>query len=58
MQTEEQTINNDFDEFSSPWTPEEADAFDAALADMRRVGPADWGPLSQLIRLSNLALWR
>jgi hypothetical protein len=39
-------VNSDFEEFSGSWKPEEADAFDAALAGMRRVEPADWEPLS------------
>jgi hypothetical protein len=34
--------NSDFEEFSGTWTSAEADAFDAALAAMRQVDPADW----------------
>jgi hypothetical protein len=34
--------NSDFDEFFGTWSSEEADAFDAALAEMRQVDPADW----------------
>lgn len=37
-------INTDFDEFIGTWSSEEADAFDAALAEMRKVDPADWEP--------------
>jgi hypothetical protein len=37
-------INTDFDEFFGTWSSEEADAFDAALAEMRKVDPADWEP--------------
>ena len=36
--------NNDFDEFLATWTKDEADEFDAALARMRRIDPADWEP--------------
>ncbi|MDP8982498.1 MAG: hypothetical protein M3O35_18110 [Acidobacteriota bacterium] len=34
--------NSDFEEFSGTWSSAEADAFDAALAEMRKVDPADW----------------
>jgi hypothetical protein len=34
--------NSDFDEFCGSWSSAEADAFDAALAEMRQVDPADW----------------
>ena len=34
--------NPDFEEFYGTWSSEEADAFDAALAGMRQVDPADW----------------
>ncbi len=34
--------NSDFEEFCGAWSSAEADAFDAALAEMRRVDPADW----------------
>jgi hypothetical protein len=34
--------NSDFDEFFGTWSHAEADAFDAALAEMRQVDPADW----------------
>jgi len=34
--------NSDFEEFCGTWSPAEADAFDAALAEMRHVDPADW----------------
>jgi hypothetical protein len=34
--------NPDFEEFCGTWSSEEADAFDAALAEMRQVDPADW----------------
>lgn len=36
--------NSDFEEFFGAWSNVEADAFDAALAGMRRVDPADWEP--------------
>jgi hypothetical protein len=35
-------INTDFDDFIGTWSDAEADAFDAALAEMRKVDPADW----------------
>jgi hypothetical protein len=35
-------LNSDFEEFSGTWSPAEADAFDAALRDMRKVDPSDW----------------
>jgi hypothetical protein len=38
----EPAVNRDFDEFFGTWSPAEADAFDAALTEMRRVDPADW----------------
>jgi hypothetical protein len=34
--------NADFDEFCGTWSSTEADAFDAALAGMRQLDPADW----------------
>ena len=34
--------NSDFEEFYGTWTSAEADAFDAALAEMRKVDPTDW----------------
>jgi hypothetical protein len=34
--------NSDFEEFSGTWSAAEADAFEAALAAMRQVDPADW----------------
>jgi hypothetical protein len=34
--------NSDFEEFRGAWSSAEADAFDAALAEMRQVEPADW----------------
>ena len=34
--------NSDFEEFFGTWSGAEADAFDAALAEMRQVDPADW----------------
>lgn len=34
--------NGDFEEFYGTWPDAEADAFDAALAGMRQVDPADW----------------
>lgn len=34
--------NTDFDEFLGCWSTEEADAFDAALQEMRQVDPDDW----------------
>ena len=37
--------NSDFDEFFGTWSKEEADEFDAALAEMRQVDPADWEPV-------------
>jgi hypothetical protein len=35
-------INHDFDDFIGTWSDAEADEFDAALAEMRKVDPADW----------------
>jgi hypothetical protein len=37
--------NHDFDEFFGIWLKEEADEFDAALAEMRRIDPIEWEPL-------------
>ena len=37
-------MNSDFEEFCGTWSGAEADAFDAALAEMRPVDPADWEP--------------
>ena len=34
--------NSDFEEFSGTWSSADADAFDAALAEMRQMDPADW----------------
>ena len=34
--------NRDFDEFLGTWSSADADAFDAALAGMRQIDPADW----------------
>jgi len=34
--------NCDFEEFCGTWPGAEADAFDAALVQMRQVEPADW----------------
>ena len=34
--------NSDFDDFIGTWSDAEADEFDAALAEMRKVDPADW----------------
>ena len=34
--------NSDFEEFCGTWSSAEADAFDAALVEMRQVDPADW----------------
>ena len=36
--------NSDFEEFRGTWSPAEADEFDAVLAEMRQVDPADWEP--------------
>ena len=37
--------NSDFDEFFGTWSKAEADEFDAALAEMRKVDPIDWEPV-------------
>lgn len=34
--------NSDFEEFFGSWSSADADAFDAALREMRQVDPADW----------------
>ncbi len=34
--------NGDFEEFCGTWSEAEADEFDAALREMRKVDPADW----------------
>lgn len=34
--------NSDFEDLCGTWSSAEADAFDAALAEMRRVDLADW----------------
>ena len=34
--------NSDFEEFFGTWSSADADAFDAALVQMRQVDPADW----------------
>jgi len=39
------TTNTDFEEFCGVWSAEEADQFDSALRDMRRIDASDWGPL-------------
>jgi hypothetical protein len=36
--------NSDFEEFRGTWSSAQADRFDAALVEMRRVDPADWEP--------------
>jgi hypothetical protein len=36
--------NSDFEEFCGAWSSAESDAFDAALAWMGQVDPADWEP--------------
>jgi hypothetical protein len=36
--------NSDFEEFCGTWSSAEADRFEAALAGMRQVDPADWEP--------------
>jgi len=36
--------NTDFEEFSGTRSSAEADAFDAALVEMRQADPADWEP--------------
>ena len=36
--------NSDFEEFFGTWSTAEANTFDAALAEMRQVDPADWEP--------------
>jgi hypothetical protein len=41
-QLRKQARNSDFEEFCGIWSSAEADAFDAALAEMRQVDPADW----------------
>jgi hypothetical protein len=35
-------INSDFEDLFGNWPTAEADAFDAALQQMRRVDPSDW----------------
>ena len=35
-------VNHDFDEFFGVWSRKEADDFDAALSDQRRVDPEIW----------------
>jgi hypothetical protein len=37
-------INSDFEDFIGTWSDAEADAFNAALAEMRKVDPIDWEP--------------
>jgi hypothetical protein len=34
--------NPDFEDFFGTWSSAQADKFDAALAEMRRVDPVDW----------------
>ncbi len=36
--------NDDFEQFFGAWSSAEADEFDAALAGMRQIDPADWEP--------------
>lgn len=36
--------NHEFDEFLGGWSKKEADAFDAAVAEMRQVEAVDWEP--------------
>jgi Arc/MetJ-type ribon-helix-helix transcriptional regulator len=36
--------NSDFEEFRGTWSSAEANAFNAALAEMRQVDPTDWEP--------------
>jgi hypothetical protein len=36
--------NTDFEDLCGTWSNSEADAFDAALAEMRQIDPADWEP--------------
>jgi hypothetical protein len=36
--------NSDLDEFFGTWSSADADVFDATLARMRQVDPADWEP--------------
>jgi hypothetical protein len=38
----EPAVNRDFDEFFGKWSDAEADAFNAVLAEMRQVDPAEW----------------
>ena len=38
-------INSDFDDFIGTWSDAEADEFNAALAEIRKVDPADWEPV-------------
>ena len=38
------TINTDFDDFIGTWSDAEANAFNAALTEMRKVDPVDWEP--------------
>ena len=40
----EPVVNRDFDEFFGTWSDAEADEFNAVLAEMRQVDPADWEP--------------
>jgi hypothetical protein len=35
-------VNSDFEEFCGTWSSAEAEAFDAALAQIRQVDAADW----------------
>jgi hypothetical protein len=39
------TRNSDFDEFFGKWSDAEADEFNAALAEMRKVDLIDWEPV-------------
>jgi len=36
------STNSDFDDLCGSWSGAQADEFDAALAKMRQVDPADW----------------
>jgi hypothetical protein len=36
--------NTDFEDLCGTWSSAQADAFDAALAEIRHIDPADWEP--------------
>jgi hypothetical protein len=38
--------NSDFEQFCGVWSAEEANQFDSALREMRKVDPLDWEPLA------------